>query len=200
MNNLKQYAKEHHQGILAIFLALAVLMPPIRHMLEASMVLHMLLQFPILLLAGGMLTGQIPASWLTYSTRWNVYGITGLTLVGSTTSLVMVPRLLDLALTDVRVEVVKCLTLVLCGIALRLSWRSAGIIVQGFFLGNVLPMMAIAGSLYVDTPIRLCNQYRLDEQLRVGQSVMWFAGSVGALWLARTGWLFTREDSLDLRA
>jgi hypothetical protein len=88
----------------------------------------------------------------------------------------------------------------LCGIALRLSWRSAGIIVQGFFLGNVLPMMAIAGSLYVDTPIRLCNQYRLNEQLRVGQSVMWFAGSVGALWLARTGWLFTREDSLDLRA
>jgi hypothetical protein len=199
VNSLGQCAKQYRQGLSAIVLALAVLMPPIRHVLETSMALHMLLQFPVLLLAGGLLVGQMPASWLACAARWNGYGITGLALVGLTASLGMVPRLLDLALTDARVEVMKCLALALCGVALRLSWRPAGIIVQGFFLGNVLPMMAIAGSLYVDTPLRLCNQYRLDEQLRVGQSLIWLAAGVGALWLARAGWVFTREDSPSLR-
>ncbi|SDD97839.1 hypothetical protein SAMN05216345_12610 [Cupriavidus sp. YR651] len=195
MNSLAQRAEEYGQGLAAIVLALAVLMPPIRKVVETSMALHMLLQFPVLLLAGGLLAGQLPGSWLTHVARWNAYGATGLALVGLNASLGMVPRLLDLALTDARVEVMKCLALALCGIALRLSWRRAGVIVQGFFLGNVLPMMAIAGSLYIDTPLRLCNQYRLDEQLRVGQSLIWLAGGVGALWLARAVWLFSREDA-----
>jgi hypothetical protein len=61
-------------------------------------------------------------------------------------------------------------------------------------------MMAIAGSLYVDTPMRLCNAYRLDEQLWVGQGLTWLAAGLGTLWLARAGWRFTREDSRGLRA
>jgi len=198
MNGLALCANEYRQGSSAIILALAVLMPPFRHVVETSMVLHMLLQFPVLLLAGGLLAGQMSASWRAHAARWNAHGTTGLAFVGLNASLGMVPRLLDLAVTDMRVEIVKCMTLVLCGVALRLSWRPAGIIMQGFFLGNVLPMMAIAGSLYVDTPLRLCNQYHLDEQFRVGQSLIWIAGTVGTLWLARAALLFSREDSPSL--
>jgi len=190
----------YRHGLAAIIVTLAVLMPPARHMLEASMVFHMLLQFPVLVLAGALLASQISMAWRARVAAWNMHGITGLAFVALIAALGMVPRLLDLALTDTRVEAMKCVALVLCGIALRLSWRPAGIVVQGFFLGNVLPMMAIAGSLYVDTPVRLCNAYRLDEQWWVGQGLTWLAAGLGALWLARAGWRFTREDSPGLRA
>jgi hypothetical protein len=189
----------YSQGLAALVLMLAALLPPMRQVLEAGMAAHMLLQFPVLIAAGILLAGQAPPALRARSAKWNAHGITGLALAALSTSLGMIPRLLDLALTDMRAETVKCAVLILCGIALRLSWRPAGIVVQGFFLGNVLPMMAIAGSLYTDTPLRLCNAYRLDEQLWVGQGLIWLAGGVGALWLARAGWLFACEDSPSLR-
>jgi hypothetical protein len=142
----------------------------------------------------------VTPAWRARVAGWNAYGIPGLAFVAIAAALGMVPRLLDLALVDMRVEIVKCAVLVLCGIALRLSWRQAGIVVQFFFLGNGLPMMAIAGSLYIETPLRLCNAYRLDEQLWVGQGLTWLAAGVGALWLARLGWRYSREDSAGLHA
>lgn len=187
------------QGCAAAVLALAVLLPPARTVLEQGMALHMLLQFPVLVLAGMLLAGQLTPRWRARVAQWNAYGISGLAFVAAAAALGMVPRLLDLALVDMRVEVAKCVVLVLCGMALRLSWRPAGIVVQFFFLGNVLPMMAIAGSLYIETPQRLCNAYRLDEQVWVGQGLTWLAVVLGALWLVRVGWRYTREDSPGLR-
>lgn len=187
-------------GYTAAALALALLLAVTRRTLEQSMALHMLLQFPVLVLIGMMLVGQVSPTWQARAARWNAYGITGLAFVSIVAALGMVPRLLDLALVDIRVEIVKCALLILCGIALRLSWRRAGIVVQLFFLGNVLPMMAIAGSLYVDTPQRLCNAYRLDEQLWVGQGLIWLAAGLGGIWLTRVAWLHSREDSVALHA
>jgi len=158
------------------------------------MALHMLLQFPALVLAGILLAGQATPAWRARAARWNALGITGLAFVALAAALGMVPRLLDLALADTRVETVKCVVLVLCGVALRLSWSQAGIVVQFFFLGNMLPMMATAGSLYIDTPLRLCNAYRLDEQLWVGQALIWMSIGLGVLWLAGAGWRYAQEE------
>lgn len=177
----------------AVALASIGLLPPMRHTLEKGMASHMLLQFSLLILAGVLLAGQISPPNRTRIARWNTYGITGLVFVAITAALGMVPRLLDLALVDVRVEWIKCAVLVVCGVALRLSWQQAGIVVQAFFLGNVLPMMAIAGSLYIETPQRLCNAYRLDEQLWVGQGLIWLAVGLGTLWLMRVGRQYSRE-------
>jgi hypothetical protein len=182
----------------AAVLALAVLLPPVRHALEQGMATHMLLQFPALVLAGMLLAGQMTPAWRARVAGWNAHGIAGLAFVSIAAALGMVPRLLDLALVDMRVEIVKCVALVLCGMALGLSWRPAGIVLQLFFLGNVLPMMAIAGSLYVQTPLRLCNAYRLDEQVWVGQALTWLAAVLGVLWLARIGWRYTREEGPGL--
>ncbi|HYG45142.1 MAG TPA: hypothetical protein VEA17_19655 [Bordetella sp.] len=159
------------------------------------MALHMLLQLPVLVLIGGLLAGQLTPTWQARAAGWNAHGITGLAFVAAAAALGMVPRLLDLALVDMRVEIVKYAAFVLCGAALRLSWRHADVVVQLFFLGNVLPMMAIAGTLYIDTPRRLCNAYRLDEQLWVGHALVWLAAILGAIWLARMGWRYSRDDS-----
>jgi hypothetical protein len=82
------------------------------------------------------------------------------------------------------VEIAKWLALLACGAALRLSWRPAGLLVQGFFLGNVLPMTAVAGHLYQDSPIRLCNAYLLDDQVRLGQLLVGICIAVAAAWFA----------------
>ena len=52
--------------------------------------------------------------------------------------------------------------------------RPAGLLVQGFFLGNLLPMTAVVGDLVETSPTRVCNAYLLDDQ--AGR------GGVGAGW------------------
>jgi hypothetical protein len=168
-----------------MILLLVMVLPPIRRATETSMTAHMLVQYTSLLLAGGLLIEGLPARWLRAVQRWNELGIAG--LMGSSLALavLMVPRVLDLALTDVRVECLKLVALVLTGAALRLSWQRAGTIVQVFFLGNVLPMMVVVGTLYQDSATRVCNAYRLDDQQDLGLALVWVAVGVLTLWLLR---------------
>lgn len=179
-------------GLLALA-ALAV--PPLRAAMESGMASHMLVQFPLLVAAGAALAASCPASWRGALARWNALGIAGLALGAGVLGLAMVPRLLDLALVDARVEVAKWLSLVACGAALRLSWRAAGVVVQGFFLGNVLAMTAVVGLLYQDAPQRLCNGYRLDEQVLVGQALVGSALVVAVAWLVLVGWRLSRAPA-----
>ncbi len=159
------------------------------------MATHMLLQFPALVAAGALAAAACPAAWRRRAARWNVLGIAGLAFAAGVLGLAMIPRLLDLALLDARVELAKWAALLLCGAALRLSWRPAGIVVQGFFLGNVLPMTAVAGVLYQASTARLCNSYRIDEQAWVGLALAWLAGGVALAWLLHAGWRMARPGS-----
>ncbi|RYF15184.1 MAG: hypothetical protein EOO30_15540 [Comamonadaceae bacterium] len=170
-------------GIAAVLLALVAL-PPARGWLEGSMGLHMLVQFPLLALAGWLLARALPHRWRTRLDAWNAHGIAGLLFVALTMALLMIPRLLDLALADLRIDAAKMTAVVLAGAALQLSWTRAGKLVQGFFLGNVLPMTAAVGQLFQDTPLRLCNAYLLDDQDRVGTALVALALLAGAAWLA----------------
>ena len=172
-------------SVAGFILLLVLVSPPIRQATEASMTAHMLVQYTGLLLAGGLLSQGLPARRLQALQRWNEMGIAGLVGSSLTLAVLMVPRVLDLALTDMRVECLKLLALVLTGAALRLSWQRAGTIVQVFFLGNVLPMMAVIGSLYRDSATRVCNAYRLDDQQDLGLALVWIAVGVLTLWLLR---------------
>lgn len=171
-------------GAGAALLALLAL-PASRQLLESGMTLHMLVQYPLLAGCGFLLAGTVPANWLARISRWNALGIGGLLATALVLGVLMIPRVLDLALVDVRVELAKWLALLACGAALRLSWRSAGLLVQGFFLGNVLPMTVVAGHLYQDSPVRLCNAYLLDDQVRLGQMLVGVGVTVAIAWLAR---------------
>lgn len=171
-------------GPFAAAMLVLLALPPVRGVLEASMARQMLAQFPLLALAGWGLAGALPARWRLRVDRWNTCGLAGLTAVALVLGLAMIPRLLDLALVDPRVEAVKGVALVACGAALQLSWRRAGLLVQGFFLGNTLPMMAVAGQLYQDSPLRLCNAYLLDDQVRLGQALVALAVCIAVAWLA----------------
>jgi hypothetical protein len=159
-------------------------LPPVRRGLEASMSLHMLVQFPLLVAAGFLLARALPARLRRAADAWNAHGIAGLLACALAAMLLMIPRLLDLALVDPRVEAAKWLVLLGCGVALQLSWQRAGVLVQAFFLGNLLPMMAAVGQLYQDAPLRLCNAYLLEDQVRLGQALVIVSVLTAALAIA----------------
>ncbi len=181
-------------GLAGLALLALLALPGPRQALEASMWRHMVLQFPLLLLAGALLAAALPARARGAVARWNAHGISGLVLAGMVLAVLMVPRALDLALRDAGVELAKHAALLLAGAALRLSWRPAGRVVQGFFLGNVLPMTAVAGQLYRDAPLRLCNAYLLDDQARLGGWLTGLATLAALGWLGRVAWQLTRPE------
>ncbi len=176
-------------------LGLVLALPWTREAMESSMWRHMLLQFPAWLLAGALLAAALPPRARAAVARWNAHGIAGLVAVAVTLAVLMVPRVLDLALRRPDIEAAKLATLLLAGVALRLSWRPAGLVVQFFFLGNLLPMMVVVGQLYIDSPLRLCNAYLLDDQARLGAWLIGGAATLGAAWLAWTGWVLAGRQT-----
>ncbi|MEZ5566051.1 MAG: hypothetical protein R3F24_11240 [Gammaproteobacteria bacterium] len=180
---MKNREQRLYQAIAALGLLALLAFEPVRHGLETSMLRHMLVQFPGLLVVGVLLGGLVSARWRIALARWNHLGISGLCATGAFLAVLMIPRVLDLALVDWRVETAKFVTLVFCGAALRLSWPASGLIVQGFFLGNVLPMTAVVGLLYQDSPLRLCNAYTLDDQQQLGSWLIGIAVALGVAWL-----------------
>ena len=194
MNSLARRSSRLGPWLAAAALLLLAL-PRARQLLESSMSVQMLVQFPLLGLCGFVLAGALPAHWRARVDAWNAYGIAGLFATALVLAVSMIPRLLDLAVADPRVDFAKGLALVLCGMALRVSWRRAGLLVQGFFLGNVLPMTAAVGQLYQDAPVRLCNAYLLDDQVRLGWMLVALAVAVALAWFAHLMLALMRRDS-----
>lgn len=182
-------------ALAAVFLAALLALPEVRHALEASMWRHMLLQFPLWMLAGAWLAAALPARAQAIAARCNAHGIAGLLAVALVLAVLMVPRVLDLALLRPEVEAAKLAALLLAGVALRLSWPRAGLVLQFFFLGNVLPMMVVVGQLYIDSPLRLCNAYLLDDQVRLGEWLIGCAATLAVAWLAWATWQLVRRDA-----
>ena len=183
------------QTAAALPLLLLMLLPPVRRTIESSMTAHMLIQYPCLMLVGALLLKKLPARWLSAAQRWNELGIAGLVGSALTLAVLMVPRVLDLALVDARVEALKLIALVASGAALRLSWQRAGVVVQAFFLGNMLPMTTVVGTLYQDSVARVCNAYRLDDQQALGLALVLIAIATAALWLLHVATRRTGNDA-----
>ena len=69
----------------------------------------------------------------------------------------------------------------------QVARRRAGLVVQAFFLGGFVPMTIAVGTLYQDTPMRLCNAYGLEDQQRLGACLVYLAVAVAIVWLIRAG-------------
>lgn len=181
-------------GLLAI---LVLATPPLRQWLEADMLRHMLLQFPLLIAAGLLLGLGLPAGLTRRLAAWNRHGIAGLLLASLVAAFWMIPRALDEVLLLPWLDAAKFVSLTLgVGAALALSWRPAGFLVQGFFLGNLLPMMTVVGWLYVESPVRLCNAYLTSQQEATGSGLIWLSIFAALLWLAS---FFTQSAAADAK-
>ncbi len=164
-------------------IGIMLLIPPLRMWMEGDMMLHMLLQIPLIVFAGWIQAQGFSDKSRAALQKWNHAGISGLLMSSLILMFWMLPRALDVVLTDSTLEFMKFASLALVGVALACSWPAAGMIVRGFFLGNLLPMMLVIGWLYVVAPVRICNAYLANDQVRTGNGLMVLAIVGSLVWL-----------------
>ncbi len=173
-----------HSMQCAALLFATLLIPPVKHALEASMATQMLLQIPLLIAIGWLLRDAVPRRIRTAADDWNHYGLTGLLLATFAGAYWMLPRVLDAAVTDPLVAVAKYLSVpLLIGLPFAASWPRMNFIVRGVFLVEFIATFFRLGWLYMVSPIRLCNNYLLGDQQRTG-TCMLAIGSAFFLWIA----------------
>ena len=163
-------------------LAGALSVPPLRALIEQSMVWHMLVQMPLLVAAGVCAAAAWPQALGGRWARFNRYGLTGFMVAQCITAYWMVPALVDRAVVMPSADAWKVVTLWLAGVALRQGWVQSPLAVQLFFVGYGLPMMAWLGFYLATTNLRLCNAYSLESQLRTGQGMVLLAVMLGLAW------------------
>ncbi len=176
-----------------LVLALGLAPPPVAQVLESSMVGHVVIQIPLLVLAGwliGAALGTAPGVRV-FLDEWNPAGIPGLLAAVFTALFWMLPRSLDQALADPAAELAKFASLpLLAGLPLGLSWGRLPTAARGFVWANLVSMLAALGWLYLDAPVRLCNAYLTDQQAMLGWVLLVIAGSIAVSWI---GILFFRD-------
>lgn len=155
----------------------------LRPWLEASMARHMAIELPILFAVGFHAAVLCRAPMRHALVRWNAFGIPGLTASALILGYWMLPVALDSAVLSPSAGMGKVVSMVLAGVLAGLSWRSAGIIVQAFFVLNWAWMTFVAGMLYHSTPDQLCSVYLSNQQESAGLAMMALAAAVLMVWL-----------------
>ena len=160
-----------------------------------SMYMHMLVHIPLIVASGalacqawslsgyrlrGCFSSRISALYQT----GNQYGLAGLAAVSFVGVYWMIPKALDSVLLSVWVDLSKFVLLFFAGALLIDSVERANAVIKLFFIGNFCWMMAIAGILYQDDSVRLCNFYLLDDQSIAGKGLVVLAVILPILWLA----------------
>ena len=159
--------------ILAAALYGVLLLPPVRQVLDASMTAQMLVQIPLLIAVGYLLRDALPQRLVQRIQCWNHRGITGLLLASMAVMVWMLPRLLDAAVTDPWAIAAKFISVpLLIGLPMGLSWPRMGFIVRGVFLLELIATFFRLGWLYLISPVRLCSNYLLDDQQRLGEYML----------------------------
>lgn len=149
------------------------------------MTAQMLVQ--LLLLAGvGYLLGlALPARVAAPLADWNHRGVTGFVLASLASAYWMVPRLLDASVTEPVIAAAKFLSVpLLVGLPLAQSWPRSSFVVRGVFILELIATLFRLGWLYLASPVRLCNNYLIDDQQRLGQILI----AVGAILLLGIAW------------
>lgn len=156
-------------AVLAVAEAIAL-----RDLAAASPIQHVLVQMPLLVLAG-----VLGAYDLRLRQDWAL----PLLLLALTVFLFwMLPRNVDWALSP-QGELTKYITLpLLLGLPLRLSWPCLGPILRGFIKANALSMLGVLGFLYTHAPIRICNSYLVSAQQDLGFAFLYLAAALACLW------------------
>lgn len=161
------------RGLAGAAIIALLALPGMRHGLERVMIVHMLVQIPLLAGAGALMAMALPMRWTARLALWNGQGISGILMAVMVSSWWMVPRALDWALASPAMELTKFVSLpLLVGAPLALSWSDLGGMGRGFVIANVLPMWAAVGWLYLAAPVRVCNFYLVEDQTAAGAGLL----------------------------
>ena len=153
--------------------------------LESTMARHMGIELPLLFMLG-WLCARCAGPRLEQALRpWNAHGLPALLLALLVTAFWMVPAALDRAVLDWRVGELKVMSLVAAGITAGATWRTAGPIIQAFFVLNWSWMTLVAGLLYQESAQQVCSVYLIDEQRSAGVAMVCWSVAGTLAWLHR---------------
>jgi hypothetical protein len=156
------------QAGIGIFLYGLLLIPPIRIYIESIMLLHMLVQLPLLIVVGWLFGKVLISKFPSFFSNWNTNGIPGIIIVVFITMYWMLPRTLDEAVTIPYMEIFKFTSLPLVGLCIRDSWQKLQTLGKSFIYLNYLSMFGLMAWLYIDSPIQICNNYLETQQKVLG--------------------------------
>jgi hypothetical protein len=145
---------------------------------------HMLVQIPALVFLGWCLGLRLELMHPHWMKRLHPFRWALLLCAMFALGLWMVPRLLDLAVENFAVDIIKAVTLTFgAGLALRLGWRNTGPVVRGLLHVEAMASLLRLGWVYAESPARLCTTYGLKDQYWLG-NVLILAGALYAVTMA----------------
>ena len=161
-------------------------LPPVRVLLESSLIGHLLIQIPLLVFSGVLLTAGMGDGFKKQLLSFNQYGFPFAILAVCTGLYWMIPRSMDNALDYEIYELVKFISLpLLLGACLRLVWTELVFVVKGVIIAHFISMLVFLGWLYYTSPIRICNNYLADQQKYLGIILLLIALFLSIYFVAR---------------
>lgn len=186
------------RGIQILILFILVSVTPLAQRLESSMVLHVLIQIPVLIVLGYLLGAVLRKNLnlAPFLKIMNYKGVPGILLASLSLAFWMLPKVLDSSLTEPGWTLLKYTSVpLLIGLPLALSWHLAGPIIRALVKIELLTMLLRLGWVYMISPVRLCNLYHLNEQLILGQYLLAIAFVIAIYWTIQ---LFAADYSSKL--
>ncbi len=170
---------------LATVLLVITVVPPLSAWWEASLVRHVLLQVPMLVLSG-VIFGLLVSRPSQRADTGQMESLAAVLLAAFCLAFWMLPRWLDAAVADPDVDAAKAGSLVLlAGLPLGWGWPRLRPLARAFIWANAVSMLAAMGLLYLTFPERLCNNYLASEQPELGRRLLTLAVLLGLAGAAR---------------
>lgn len=189
-------------GILALegaLLWILLVVPPVRQALQATMTAQMLVQIPLLVVAGWLISSVVPRHLDAALARWNGAGIAGALLASFTGAIWMLPRTLDASVDDAWLATAKFTSIpLLIGVPLALSWPLMTFVVRGVFLLELTASAFRMGWLYLVSPMRLCSNYLLGDQQLLGRLLLLLGAALCLLLAWQLIWGRVRVDRIEV--
>ena len=88
----------------------------------------------------------------------------------------------------------------LIGAPIALSWPRAGFVVRGVVLLELIATVFRLGWLYLISPVRLCSNYLLDDQQRLGKLLLAVGFSIVLILVWKLMWGHIDTGHADRRA
>lgn len=146
--------------------------------LAADPVRHVLIQLPLLALAGWLLARP----HVSNRGRWANGGYAPLIAVLFATIFWMLPRSIDAAVGETMHILAKFVSLPAMGALAAIGWQRGHPILRGFVKAQIISMSGFMAFLFTHAPSRLCNNYLIDAQWRLGEAFLNLALILAAIW------------------
>jgi|SRR5690625_2006780 len=157
------------QAFYGLILYVFLMIPPVIHLSESIMSIHMHMQMPLLGIAGMLMTPFLQKKFPSFFSKWNENGIPGIILFLIVFCYWLLPRAMDETLALTHIEVFKFISWpFLIGLPLRDSWPKLSNAWKNTVYIVVTIVYSFMAWLYIFSPDQLCNNYLIVEQRTLG--------------------------------